>query len=198
MAFMNRRGQLLDRTTTILLAVVGLFVLGALLLPMFAPARGGGRRMDCKNSLKQIWVYFDQYRKAYNSYPAFGTGAESWFGQIWRPTLATDGNLFRCALVGKSGAGTHYWCILRAGEWPTPSGTFRFSSPEDLESPSAPRNLPIACDQLRPWTNHEEGGDVNVLYLDGHVDVVSFDSEFVKNPPAFLGPSGWNAPAGTK
>jgi len=172
-----------------------LLVLGALTLCGFfdvSLANPKSRSLDCRHGLKQMGVYFSLYVGKFGAYPDFGTGTNSWFAQIWRPEFSTDGNLFRCASVGKAGRGTHYWCIVKPGTWKG----FSFAKGADL-GPSTPGDLPLACDQLVSPPNH--GPDpVNVLLFDGRVISFEVDSDFVRHPPDFLGPSGWDAPAGTK
>lgn len=171
------------------------FVLGAITVSMLVGSIRSDRKNDCRNSLKQIGFYFAIYKSKFGEYPAMGTGPDSWFAQIWRPELATDGNLFRCAKVGKAGRRTDYWCVCRPGAW----DAFAFASARDLGSASAPGGLPVACDQLGSTPNHgDDAGDVNVLFLDGHVENREKSSPFVSHPPAFLGSSGWDAPDGRK
>lgn len=122
---------------------------------------------------------------------SIGTGEKSWFAQVWRPEFATDGNLFRCDYQDHGTSGTDYWCIVRPGTWKG----FSFASGKDLSSPAAPPDLPIACD-LGSEPNHPNRLAI-VLRLDGHADYLDADALFKTLPP-FLGPSGWDAPAGTK
>ncbi|MEK7466215.1 MAG: hypothetical protein AAB074_02270 [Planctomycetota bacterium] len=203
---MKRGGQCSSRgsgltllESVILIAIV--IVLAALVLGALARVRGvGGGGSHCKNSLKQIGIYLKLYENKFGSYPPFGTGSGTWFSSLWRADMATDGNLFRCPHVGKAGTGTHYWGVVRGGTWASSRPEFggkayTFMTSADLKS--SPGDLPVACDQLALTSNHLDG-DVNVLFLDGRVENFPKDSPFLKGPPGFLGPTGWDAPAGTK
>lgn len=188
-----RRGQA-GRLAFALGVVCLLVILALLLLPALAPPRVQYRTSECKNRLKQLGVYLDLYRTKFHQPIPIGTADTSWFAQVWRPDLATNGDFFRCAYHDSGTAGTDYWCIVRPGTWKG----FSFRSGADLTSPTAPGDLPIACD-LGSEPNHPNGV-VIVLRLDGHADYL-FDSDadaFRKSPPSFLGSSGWDAPKGTK
>ncbi|KAF0240001.1 MAG: hypothetical protein FD180_5097 [Planctomycetota bacterium] len=180
----------------VVIAIIG--ILAALLLPALAAARKSSRKTDCKNSLKQIGIYFAMYSSQYREYPA--VGAATWFGMLWKTPLAQDGNLFRCAVVGKAGTGTHYKGITGAGSYtPTGMGTYTWTSTGLTDS--APADLPIACDDDQAGIpNHGNGDDRNILFFQGRVDVFAMGSPIELAASALLGTtsSGWAAPAGIK
>ncbi|KAF0243623.1 MAG: hypothetical protein FD180_3227 [Planctomycetota bacterium] len=181
-----------------------LIVAAALVVPQLTHTRhGGSRKTDCKNSLKQIGIYFCLYESKYKCYPV--PGDATWFGQLWANDLATDGNLFRCAVRGKSGTGTHYNGITGPGSWgyDTEWGRKVYTwTASGISDKDAPRDLPMACDgdddQGDP--NHGAGGDLNVLFFNGRVDVFAIGSPTERDVSALLGPTtqGWAAPAGTR
>ena len=99
-----------------LIEIVVLVVLLAVLVAFFIPTGhrcGGGRKSDCKNTLKQIGIYFEVYHSKFGAYPP--PGASTWFRSLWRADMASDGNLFRCACRGKAGSGTHYCGVTGPG-----------------------------------------------------------------------------------
>jgi prepilin-type N-terminal cleavage/methylation domain-containing protein len=173
----------------VVIAIIG--ILAALLLPALAAARKSARKADCKSNLKNMGLYYVLYRNRYQSYPP--PGAASWFGLLWEVSLATDGNLFRCAVRGKRMTGTHYQGITGPGTWTPPAGgglSYTFSSEI---TDAAPPDLPIAADEL---ANHN-GDEMNVLFIQGRVDVFSSDSSMFSPTDTFLNPSSWAAPLGT-
>lgn len=187
-----------------LLVVVFIVVIAvALLVPFNTHGRGHSRKSDCKNSLKQIGIYFALYESKYKCYPT--PGDTTWFGLLWSKDLATDGNLFRCAVRGKSGTGTHYKGITGPGGWgyDTELGrkyyTWGLSGISDKDAPS---DFPMACDgdDDRAIPNHGDSDDLNVLFITGRVDVFSLGSPTERSVTALLGPTtqGWAAPEGTK
>ena len=180
----------------VVIAIIG--ILAALLLPALAAARKASRKTDCKNSLKQIGVYFYLYESKFKAYPT--TGASTWFQLLWRPDMASDGNLFRCAVVGKAGTGTHYKGVPSTGSiTPTGGGTYTWTATGITGG--APPDLPMACDDDQSGTpNHGTGDDRNVLFFQGRVDVFAIGSpmEGTVNTLLISTTSGWAAPAGTK
>jgi prepilin-type N-terminal cleavage/methylation domain-containing protein len=180
----------------VVIAIIG--ILAALLLPALASARKASRKTDCKNSLKQIGVYFAMYSQEFRAYPTPGAG--TWFQLLWSTPLAQDGNLFRCAVVGKSGTGTHYKGITGAGSY-TPTGTGTYTWTASGLTDSAPGDLPIGCDDDQAGTpNHGTGDDRNVLFYQGRVDVFAIGSPTETAVNTLLGTTttGWAAPAGLK
>jgi len=180
-----------------------LIVAAALVVPQLTHTRhGGSRKSHCKNSLKQIGIYFALYESKYKRYPM--PGAATWFGLLWKKELATDGNLFRCAVRGKSGNGTHYCGITGPGSWitETASGRKYYAWPASGLDDQAPADLPMACDgdDEQGVPNHGADGDRNVLFFQGRVDVFAIGSPTERNVSAVLGPTtqGWAAPPGTK
>jgi prepilin-type N-terminal cleavage/methylation domain-containing protein len=180
----------------VVIAIIG--ILAALLLPALAAARKSSRKTDCKNSLKQIGVYFALYESKFKSYPT--PTAADWFGLLWRPDMATDGNLFRCAVVGKAGTGTHYQGITGAGSY-TPLGAPTYSWPATGITDGAPPDLPMGCDDDQSGIpNHGNNDDRNVLFFQGRVDVFAIGNPTEVAVNALLNPTngGWAAPVGTK
>lgn len=180
----------------VVIAIIG--ILAALLLPALAAARKSSRKTDCKNSLKQMGIYYALYEGKFKAYPT--PGAATWFGLMWRPDMATDGNLFRCAVVGKSGTGTHYKGITGAGSY-TPIGGATYTWTATGITDGAPPDLPMGCDDVQAGTpNHGTGDDINVLFFQGRVDVFAIGSPTEGVVNALLGSttSGWAAPAGTR
>jgi prepilin-type N-terminal cleavage/methylation domain-containing protein len=175
----------------VVIAIIG--ILAALLLPALAAARKSSRKTDCKNSLKQIGIYFSLYESKFKSYPTAGGGAAEWFNLLWRPDMATDGNLFRCAVVGKAGTGTHYLCLPAASTY-TPTGGASYTWTAGSIGDGAPPDLPMGCDTA---TNHGTGDDRNVLFFQGRVDVFAIGSP-LEGTLSIMVASGWAAPAGTK
>ncbi len=181
----------------VVIAIIG--ILAALLLPALAAARKASRKTDCRNSLKQVGVYFALYESKFKGYPT--PGSTTWFGLLWREDMATDGNLFRCAVRGKGGSGTHFAGIVDAGSY-TPAGGVTYTWPAAGINDGAPPDLPLACDDDDPSTdnpNHGLDDDRNVLFFQGRVDSFS-----IGNPTEVLvdelldDTAGWEAPAGTK
>ena len=177
----------------VVIAIIG--ILAALLLPALAAARKSSRKTDCKNSLKQIGVYFALYESKFKAYPTVGGG--TWFGLLWRPDMASDGNLFRCAVVGKAGTGTHYNGITGAGSY-TPAGGTSYTWTAAGITDAAPPDLPMACDIGGSTPNHGTGDDINVLFFQGRVDVFAIGSPTEGLVTALLATTSWSAPAGTK
>ncbi|MCE9583898.1 MAG: prepilin-type N-terminal cleavage/methylation domain-containing protein [Planctomycetes bacterium] len=189
-----------DRGVTLVelaVIVVVLAVLAAFVVQGLRGAARADRRTHCIDGLKQIGIYFTLYRERYGEFPACGTGSDSWFAAIWRPEMATDGNLFRCPEIGKGGSGTHYWCVVRGGTLNSTSGPFTFASSKDLLAPATLADFPLASDAMGPAPNHSDG-HVDVVFLQGRVETFEKSSPFVTHPPSFLGPSGWDAPATTR
>lgn len=182
----------------VVIAIIG--ILAALLLPALAAARKASRKTDCKNSLKQIGIYFSLYESKFKSYPTPTAG--TWFQLLWRSDMATDGNLFRCAVVGKSGAGTHFQGLTATGGSYAPAGGASYTVPSTGIGDSAPPDLPLACDDdvSSGVPNHGTGDDRNVLFFQGRVDVFAIASPTETAVDALLAStnSGWSAPASTK
>ncbi|KAF0243619.1 MAG: hypothetical protein FD180_3223 [Planctomycetota bacterium] len=195
----------------VLVALAALFLSFA--TPTLCSSRRSSRKTDCKNSLKQIGIYFTLYEGKFHRYPT--PGSATWFSAIWRPDMATDGNLFRCAVVGKAGTGTHYRGLVGAGGWNsgTPSAPAWYSWPASGIDEHAPPDLPMACDgDQHGVPNHNvhrrsgfcgdssSGDDRNVLFFQGRVDVFAIGSPMETRVYGLLGETngGWAAPAGTK
>ncbi|NUN51030.1 MAG: prepilin-type N-terminal cleavage/methylation domain-containing protein [Candidatus Brocadiae bacterium] len=189
----------------VVIAIIG--ILAALLLPALAAARKSSRKTDCKNSLKQIGVYFALYESKYKSFPPI---SGNWFRVLWSPDIASDGNLFRCAVLGKgiaTGGRTDYKGITAAGSW-TPAGapSYSFTTAVGITD-QAPPDLPTSGDV---GTNHGASGttpndDVNILFYQGRVDVfpVGPGTPATAVGMLFNGNSAfttgtWAAPPGTK
>jgi prepilin-type N-terminal cleavage/methylation domain-containing protein len=183
----------------VVIAIIG--ILAALLLPALAAARKSSRKTDCKNSLKQIGVYFALYESKFKAYPTIG--ASTWFDLLWRPDMAQDGNLFRCAVVGKGRAsGTDYQGITVGGSF-TPSGGTTYTWTTVGITDAAPPDLPMACDMgsntvVSGAPNHGIGDDANVLFFQGRVDVFAVTSPTWTAIDGVLNNITWAAPAGTK
>lgn len=186
---MNSKG--LSALETLVVVVVVL-LLAALVLPMRTHGRRGSRKTDCKNSLKQIGVYVALYESKFRSNPDMSD--PRWLGLLWRTDMAQDGNLFRCAVRGKAGAGTHFRALRTPVAFPRSDG----SVARILEHPpeDAPPELPIVADL--PNNHDDVGPDVNVLFYQGRVDVFDKESERCRIVDALLMPSAWAAPAGTR
>jgi prepilin-type N-terminal cleavage/methylation domain-containing protein len=179
----------------VVIAIIG--ILAALLLPALAAARKASRKTDCKNSLKQIGIYFSLYESKFKSYPTC-SGAD-WFALLWRADMATDGNLFRCAVVGKAGTGTHYQGLVATGGAYAPAGGASYTVPAIGIGDSAPPDLPLACDDNQGTVpNHGTGDDRNVLFFQGRVDVFAIGSPTETAVDGLLASGSWAAPASTK
>lgn len=196
---MRSRGfTLFELVVLVFIVLVGF----ALIVPSITTTRhGGSRKSDCKNSLKQIGVYFALYESKFKAYPT--PGAATWFAQLWHRDMSTDGNLFRCAVRGKAGAGTHYNVLPDSGAWTheTTDGPKIFTwGPAGLDDKTTPSDLPIACDGDDPAgvPNHGKGEDRNVLFFQGRVDVFAIGSPTEAVFSRLLIPSSWAAPVGTK
>lgn len=177
----------------VVIAIIG--ILAALLLPALAAARKSSRKTDCKNSLKQIGVYYALYESKYKSYPPPGGG--NWFSNLWRADMATDGNLFRCAVMGKtvSAPRTDYRPLAASGTYVNPSTSVPFiwaASPGITDQ--APPDLPMASDAI---TNHGTNEDINILFFQGRVDVFGNSSSFW-TLGIWGATTAWPAPVGTK
>ncbi len=177
----------------LLVVIVIIGILAALLLPALMGARRAARKTDCKNNLKMLGIYFNIYREKYASFPP--PSPTLWFSSLWRPDMASDGSLFRCAVRGKTGSGTHFQVLGSTGTWTPPSGTgSTYVIPASGVSSSAPGDLPFAADEI---TNHGTKEDINVLFFQGRVDVFPDGSPMTLAADAFLSPSAWSAPAGS-
>lgn len=194
---MHRKGITIFEIVILIFIIA---VLVAFVVPFNAHGRGRSRQTDCKNSLKQIGIYFALYESKYKAYPP--PGDSTWFALLWRKDMATDGNLFRCAVRGKAGTGTHFWGLNESGSWTTPS---EFGAKLYTWGPSgiafdSPPDLPIASDgnDGRGDPNHGRGSDRNILFFQGRVDVLEIGSATESDASRVLSPSKWAAPAGTK
>lgn len=175
----------------VVIAIIG--ILAALLLPALAAARKSSRKTDCKNSLKQLGVYYALYNSKYRGFPPPGT--PNWFSNLWRSDMANDGNLFRCGVMGKSvmAPRTDYRGLAATGTYVNPSGgTYTWAAPLGITE-QAPSDLPLASDQI---TNHGVNEDVNILFFAGRVDMFGNTSSFW-TVTYFAAPT-WAAPVGTK
>ncbi|MCE9584985.1 MAG: hypothetical protein K8T20_21040 [Planctomycetes bacterium] len=196
---MHQKGLTLFEIVVLLVIIA---VLAAFILPAFTHTHGHSRKTDCKNSLKQIGIYFALYESKYKAYPT--PGAATWFAQLWAPDMATNGNLFRCAVRGKAGAGTHYLALAGSGTWPveTVRGTERYTWGATALDDHAPADLPIAGDgdDEHGVPNHGAGDDRNILFFSGRVDVFAIGSPTEARALSVLDPPtrGWSAPAETK
>ncbi|MEK7468911.1 MAG: type II secretion system protein [Planctomycetota bacterium] len=183
---MRRRGFTLIELLVVI-AIIG--ILAGLLLPALMGAKKAAKKKDCVNNLKSIGLYFLLYHNKFENYPI--PGAATWFGELWGQSIATDGNLFRCAIRGKKGAGTHYQGIISTGSsWTPPSGP-AYTIPVLGVGTNAPADMPLAADEL---ANHNSE-DINVLYFQGRVDVLDASSGFFLATDSFLGVTTWIAPA---
>jgi len=179
----------------VVIAIIG--ILAALLLPALAAARKSSRKTDCKNSLKQIGVYVQLYEGKYKAYPTTGG---TFLQLLWTSGFATDGNLFRCAVVGKAGTGTHYNGLVAGGSY-TPAGaaapyTWTAAGITD----AAPPDLPISRDGNNNGgaANHGATDDRNILFFQGRVDVFAIGSTMEAAAVPILTAGTWAAPVGTK
>lgn len=185
---MRRRGFTLIELLVVI-AIIG--ILAGLLLPALMGAKKSARKKDCMNNLKAIGLYTFLYHNRYRDYPT--PGAATWFGLLWGPGIAEDGNLFRCGVRGKRGAGTHYQGLTGTGvTWSSPSEP-PFTIPATGIPTGAPPEMPMACDEI---VNHN-GEDINVLFFQGRVDVLAPSSPYFTATDTFLGPTTWAAPAGS-
>jgi prepilin-type N-terminal cleavage/methylation domain-containing protein len=186
---MRRRGFTLIELLVVI-AIIG--VLAGLLLPALMGAKKAAKKTDCKNNLKALGLYFFLYTNKFSSFPPT-TGSE-WFGDLWGNAIATDGNLFRCAVKGKKLTGTHYQGIVSGSAvWSPPLGT-GYTIPATGISTSAPADMPMAADEVANHNNE----DMNVLFFQGRVDSVDQSSAFYPVIDAFLGPTTWSAPVSTE
>lgn len=180
------------------LVILAVIIVGCALGPVFTHrGHGNSRKVDCKNSLKQIGVYFSLYEGKFGHYPAYGS---DWFAAIWRPDMAGDGNLFRCAVRGKAGSGTHYLEAPVSGTWVPPSGGPAYSWTAAGITDGAPPDLPLVADGNFPdgKPNHGWDEDRNVLFFQGRVDVFAIGSPVEQEVTSLLRPATWSAPVGTK
>lgn len=195
---MNRKGITLFEFVVLIFIIV---VLVAFLVPINVCGRGHSRKTDCKNSLKQIGVYFALYESKYKASPT--PGAATWFALLWSKEMATDGNLFRCAVRGKAGAGTHFWGLKESGTWSNSDkpGSPRYTwGAAGLDENFTPPEFPIAAcgNDEHGVPYHGKGDDRNILFYQGRVDVFAIGAPKEAEAMGVLCPSSWAAPAGTK
>lgn len=192
---MHRKGITAFEIVVLVFIIV---VLVAFLVPFNVRTNCGSRKTSCKNSLKQLGIYFALYESKYKAYPP--PGADTWFALLWRKDMATDGNLFRCAVRGKSGAGTHYWGLKESGTWGHPGSPPYSWGSAGLDDKLTPPDFPIAADgnDERGVPNHGPGDDRNILFFQGRVDVFAIGAPTEVDDMKALCPSSWAAPAGTK
>jgi len=159
----------------VIIAVVGCFgvifvggILAALILPALAGARKASRSVDCRNHLKQIYVYVELYEGRFQSYP-------DTLRDIWRPDMATDPNLFVCAAQGKPlnpPAG-------KTWTWEHFAGLVTVDYRKPAFSP-APGTLRDSDAVLLAWERSPHAdGRRNVVYLSGRtatLDEVTFQA----------------------
>lgn len=171
--------------------VLGLIVvIAALAIPIRARTCVGGRYLDCRHSLKQIGVYFSLYESLYGRYPEPGP---DWFAALMDPKLATDGNLFRCAVRGKSGMGCHYMGISGPWVWNGGGSGKPYTVPPWGPGAGTPPGLPLASDMPG---NHPDKGTMNVLFFSGRTAELDLDHPAARDAALFLNPTGWYAPTG--
>ncbi|MCE9582004.1 MAG: type II secretion system GspH family protein [Planctomycetes bacterium] len=186
---MRKRGFTLIELLVVI-AIIG--VLAGLLLPALMGAKKAAKKTDCKNNLKSIGLYFMLYSNKYGEYPT--PSSSTWFGLLWSNSIATDGNLFRCAIRGKKGTGTHYQGLMTTGTaWTPPTGP-GYTVPATGLNNAAPGEFPLAADET---VNHNNE-DMCILFYQGRVDMVDPSSAYYTLIDTFLGPSTWAAPAATE
>lgn len=139
------------------------------------------RRHDCRNALKQIGVYVSVYESKFGTPPDMTQS--DWLSCLWHRELAQDGNLFRCAVRGKAGAGTHFDVLSLPATWSGRTVT--------RVSKEAPPDLPLVVDV------HSDADPRGfVLRFNGSVEELTPDA--YRSCASLMRPSSWSAPAGIR
>lgn len=140
----------------VVIAIIG--ILAALLLPALASARKSAQKKDCTGNLKQIGTASMIYQDRFKSFPEGVSTA--YFDRLRTSSIAgtvPDG-LFVCKAYGATAAG------------PTACD---YRGPIIRVTNATAADKAIAADKT---SNHGQNEDVNILFMDGHVELGAYGS----------------------